>query len=68
MEKQSSNDRTKVPMYCYQLKGITWVPHWLKPGIFVSPGYGRHQMIEQTAADLMVKGAKKTKEMLFPFS
>jgi hypothetical protein len=51
---------------CYVLRGITWVPHWLKRGKFVSPGYGRQHMVEMTAQELLVKGAQKQPELLFP--
>lgn len=56
----------KLSTDCYVLRGITWVPHWMKPAVFVSPGYGRQHMVEMTGRELMIKGAKKAKEMLFP--
>lgn len=55
----------KVLVDVYVLKGIIHVPHWLKPGLFVSPGYGRQHQLERTAADLIVKGAKLKKEWMF---
>lgn len=56
----------RIPTDCYVLRGITWVPHWLKLGKFVSPGYGRRHMVEMTAQELLVKGAQKQPELLFP--
>lgn len=55
----------RLPTDCYVLRGITWVPHWMKQGKFVSPGYGRAHKVEMTAQELMLKGAKKQKELLF---
>lgn len=55
----------RIPTDCYVLRGITWVPHWMKQGWFVSPGYGRAHKVEMTAKELMLKGAKKQKELLF---
>lgn len=49
----------------YVLRGIMYVPHYSRPGKFVSPGYGKFHKVEFSASDLLVKGAKKQKAWLF---
>jgi hypothetical protein len=46
-------------------RGIMYVPHFSKPGIFVSPGYPRSHKIEWDSERLLKLGALKHTYPLF---
>lgn len=49
----------------YELRGITYVPHYRNNAIFVSPGYPRHCQERFSAAELELYGAKPRTMMLW---
>lgn len=51
--------------YCYELNGITYLPHYSEP-VFVGPGYGRANFTHYTALQLIAHGATLTERMLWP--
>lgn len=56
-------ERDKV--ICYQLNGITYVPHYRNKDIFVCPGYARQVFNTYSHNDLAEAGAKKIEKMLW---
>ena len=50
----------------YDLKGITYVPHYRNKNLYVGPGYPRHNLMRYTEAELQLRGAKPRVEMLWP--
>jgi len=55
--------KTEQTVWLY--RNIMYVPHWIKPGIWVSPGYPRTQNVEFDATRLRKLGAKKQMYPLF---
>lgn len=49
----------------YQLRGVTYVPHYSIPKAYVSPGYGRHHQNLYERLELMRAGAKEVTMSLF---
>lgn len=49
----------------FVLKGITYVPHYRNRNVFVSPGYGRHNLNRFTQNQLIKLGAKPVTQMLW---
>jgi hypothetical protein len=49
----------------YDLKGITYVPHYRNSSIFVGPGYPRHTNTRYSEAELLLRGAKPRTEFLW---
>lgn len=49
----------------YDLRGITYVPHFRNHHIYVSPGYPRHNMDRFTDQELQLMGAKPRAAMLW---
>ncbi len=49
----------------FTLNGVTYVPHYSKTGLFVSPGYGLTHAVELTGADLIRAGAKQEVRFLW---
>ena len=50
----------------YIKHGVTYVPHYEKPGIWVGPGYGRHNDTEYTETMMEAAKAIKQEMMLWP--
>ena len=44
---------------CYEREGVTFVPHFSVPDVFVAPGYGRAHMTTFTASHLLRNGARQ---------
>jgi hypothetical protein len=51
---------TKEDINVWERRGIMYVPHYLKPKVWVAPGYPQCQDVEFTATMLEKLGAKKT--------
>ena len=49
----------------YDLRGITYVPHFRNQHIYVSPGYPRHNKMRFSDAELQLMGAKPRAAMLW---
>lgn len=49
----------------YLLDGVTYLPHYQEPGLFVGPGYGKHNRRRYTASSLRALGAEPTVMMLW---
>jgi hypothetical protein len=49
----------------YQLKDITYLPHYTQPDVYVSPGYGNTNFKHYSAMQLVVAGAIGRHELLF---
>ena len=49
----------------YQLRGITYVPHYTEPGVYVCPGFGRHHQQTFERLELLRAGAKEASMSLF---
>lgn len=49
----------------YLLDGVTFLPHYQEPGLFVGPGYGKHNRRRYTASSLRALGAEPTVMMLW---
>ena len=43
----------------YRLGPVIYVPHYTIEGVYVGPGYARHDAREWSAAQLLAKGAIK---------
>lgn len=56
----------KFEAVVYDLKGITYVPHYRNKNLYVGPGYPRHNLMRYTEAELQLRGAKPRVEMLWP--
>jgi len=44
----------------YVLDGIVQLPHYLKSGIYIAPGYGRWNWTERTEMELILLGARQS--------
>ena len=53
-----------TPRIAYELFGVVYLPHYTKPGVFVSPGYPRQNADELTSAQLLIRGAIAVREWL----
>ena len=49
----------------YVLDGIVQLPHYLKLGMFVAPGYGRVNWTERTEMELILAGARQSTRYLW---
>ena len=49
----------------YIAKGITYVPHFRNPSVFVGPGYPRHTQTQYSVNDLIQGGARKEAHLLW---
>ena len=49
----------------YDLRGVTYVPHFRNQHIYVGPGYPRHNMHRFTDQELQLMGAKPRAAMLW---
>lgn len=49
----------------YDLKGITYVPHYRNKNLYVGPGYPRHNLMRYTDVEMQLMGAKPRTEMLW---
>jgi hypothetical protein len=49
----------------YRLDGITYLPHYTITGVFVGPGYPRHNREQLTPEELLSAGARKGKAHLW---
>ena len=49
----------------YLLDGVTFLPHYQEPGLFVGPGYGKHNRTKHTAFGLAMFGAEPIVLMLW---
>lgn len=54
MEQKAEHYAEKV----YVVNGVPYLPHYRNKDVFVGPGYGKHNFIRYTAADLLVAGGK----------
>ena len=48
-----------VENYAYQLKSVTFLPHYRNENIFVGPGYPRQTTTVYTADELLKAGAER---------
>jgi len=55
------NEHEKSNQTCYELNGITWLPHYQHEGIFVSPS----DKVGKTEPDLIKLGAIQTTKYLW---
>ncbi|NBT76538.1 MAG: hypothetical protein EBT15_11370 [Betaproteobacteria bacterium] len=55
-----------IPQRVYVLNGITYVPHYTKPGLFVGPGFGRQHHNVHLTSTLMALGATAEMQPLWP--
>lgn len=55
-----------VPQRAYYLRGITYLPHYATPGLFVAPGSVGTFGKTFTKAELVDAGAAKLTEHLWP--
>lgn len=60
----TSEDHREATVYVKH--GVTYVPHYFKPGIWVGPGYGRHNDMEYTETMMEAAGAEAEQLMLWP--
>jgi hypothetical protein len=49
----------------FDLRGITYLPHYRNKDIYVGPGYPTHNMTRYSASELMLKGATPRVAMLW---
>jgi len=49
----------------YVIGEVIYLPHYIKKGVYVSPGYGKYHFKEYSAKDLIQAGAKVKTELLF---
>ena len=49
----------------YDLRGITYVPHYRNDNIYIGPGYPKHTLERYSAVELQLMGAKPRVEMLW---
>lgn len=63
MELNSVIDRDEYKVY--RLGRITFLPHYLWPGAFVGPGYGRQNHTTYTERELIERGAVVGLEFLW---
>jgi hypothetical protein len=62
--KDATSDLREQTVFTY--KGVTYVPHYTKPGVFVGPGYPRHDDREHTLEFMKAIGAQAEAMMLSP--
>jgi hypothetical protein len=55
-----------VPTYVFVLHGIPYLPHFQDEGKYVSPGYGVTHLDRYTPQELVLLGAKRIFEPLWP--
>jgi len=55
----------KTMQKVWTYRGIMYVPHFSRPGVWVSPGYPRKQQVEFDAARLRKLGAIESNYYLF---
>jgi hypothetical protein len=66
MSIMKQNEKAKkYEQIVYDLKGITYVPHYRNNSIFVGPGYPRHTNTRYSDVELMMLGAKPRAEFLW---
>lgn len=56
-------DLHELPVF--ELRGITYLPHYRNKDIYVGPGYPTHNMNRYSASELMLKGATPRVAMLW---
>lgn len=49
----------------YDLRGITYLPHYRNSNVYIGPGYPRHNQDRFSAAELELYGAKPRQAMLW---
>ena len=54
-------DRTQQTTF--ELRGVPFLPHYRKPGVYVAPG--RHAVVERTWEDLTSAGANRVDMFLW---
>ena len=54
-----------VQQRAYLLDGVTFLPHYQEPGLYVGPGYGKHNYTKHTAFGLAMFGAEPIVLMLW---
>ena len=54
-----------VQQRAYLLDGVTFLPHYQEPGLYVGPGYGKHNHRKYTAFELTMLGAEPIVLMLW---
>jgi hypothetical protein len=57
-----------VPQPCYELGGILYLPHYNKEHVYVSPGYPEFHTNTYTRTELVMLGAVKVMNPLWPRS
>lgn len=63
MQSDSIVDREEYKVF--RLGRITFLPHYILPGAFVGPGYGRQNFTTYTERELMERGAVLGLEFLW---
>ena len=54
-----------VQQRAYLLNGVTFLPHYQEPGLYVGPGYGKHNHRKYPAFELTMLGAEPIVLMLW---
>ncbi len=49
----------------YELRGITYLPHYRNKNVFVGPGYPRHTMMRYSDMEMQLMGATPKTMMLW---
>jgi hypothetical protein len=57
--------KERAPVRVFVLNGVPYLPHYRNADVFVGPGYGKHNFIRYTAADLWIAGATPEGKMLW---
>jgi hypothetical protein len=55
----------RIENNAYQLKGVTYLPHYRNDGYFVGPGYPRHNLSVYSVSELLTAGANRVTLMLW---
>lgn len=55
----------KFEAVVYDLRGLTYVPHYRNKNLYVGPGYPRHNLMRYTDVEMQLMGAKPRAEMLW---
>lgn len=65
MTIMSDSKAVTYPYTALVLDGITYVPHYTEPELFVGPGFGRQHNNTRTAVQLRLRGARPVTEHLW---
>lgn len=52
----------------YKKNGVTYVPHYRNPSVYVGPGYPKFTLARYSVSELIAAGAESKTMMLWPRS